>query len=60
MKKENIEFILKVLLPAIAVSILIYTTFIESRNINRYDVNRDGKVSTQDCSVIKAYLQKNK
>lgn len=28
--------------------------------INRYDINRDGKVSTLDYSMLKAYLKETK
>lgn len=56
MKKENQEFILKILLPIIAFALLLYASVIYPKTINRYDVNRDGKVNSADLLELKKYL----
>lgn len=56
MKKENQEFILKILLPIIAFVLLLYASVIYPKTINRYDVNRDGKVNSADLLDLKKYL----
>lgn len=54
--KENQEFILKILLPIIAFALLLYASVIYPKTINRYDVNRDGKVNSADLLELKKYL----
>ena len=56
MKKENIDFLLKILLPTIAFALLLYAVLIEPTKYSRYDVNRDGKVNSADLLCLKKYL----
>lgn len=54
--KGNQEFILKILLPIIAFVLLLYASVIYPKTINKYDVNRDGKVNSADLLELKKYL----
>lgn len=54
--KKNQEFILKILLPIIAFALLLYASVIYPKTINKYDVNRDGKVNSADLLELKKYL----
>lgn len=56
MKKESQEFILKFLLPIIAFALLLYASVIYPKTINKYDVNRDGKVNSKDLLDLRVYL----
>lgn len=49
--KDTIIIILVILCLLLALKI---------STINRYDINRDGKVSTLDYSILKAYLKEIK
>jgi hypothetical protein len=54
--KKNQEFILKILLPIIAFVLLLYASVIYPKTINKYDVNRDGKVNSKDLLDLRVYL----
>lgn len=54
--KGNQEFILKILLPIIAFVLLLYASIIYPKTINKYDVNRDGKVNSKDLLELRLYL----
>lgn len=44
----------------VLLTIICLLLAIKISTINRYDINRDGKVSTLDYSMLKAYLKEIK